>query len=42
MAEPMSGAPKRVGGPGTPGAKRSKAEKRQSRDEERAKKKQQN
>jgi arylsulfatase A-like enzyme len=42
MAEPMSGAPKRVGGPAAPGAKRSKAEKRQSRDEERAKKKQLN
>lgn len=31
-----------VGGPGVPGAKRSKAEKRQSRDGERAKKKQPN
>ncbi|MBL9188889.1 MAG: sulfatase-like hydrolase/transferase [Opitutaceae bacterium] len=40
MAEPLSGAPKRPGAQGAAVAKKSKAEKRQSRDVERAKKKQ--
>jgi arylsulfatase A-like enzyme len=39
MAPPLSGAPKRPGMAGTAGAKKSKAEKRKTRDEERAKKK---
>jgi arylsulfatase A-like enzyme len=38
MAPPASGAPKRVGGVGAAGAKRTKAEKQKARDEERAKK----
>jgi len=42
MAEPLSGAPKRPGAQGAVNAKKSKAEKRKSRDDERAKKKQPN
>jgi len=40
MAEPLSGAPKRPGASAAGGAKMSKEEKRKSRDDERAKKKQ--
>jgi arylsulfatase A-like enzyme len=41
MAPPLSGAPKRPGGPSAAGAKRSKAEKQKAREEGRAKKKDQ-